>query len=36
VRRALVVRGKLFTVSAHGVEASSLDTLADLARVPFS
>jgi Beta propeller domain len=35
VRRVLVVRGKLFTVSHHGIEASSLDTLAELARVPF-
>jgi Beta propeller domain len=35
VRRALVLRGKLFTVSARGIEASSLDTLGELARVPF-
>jgi uncharacterized secreted protein with C-terminal beta-propeller domain len=35
VRRALVARGKLFTVSASGIAVSRLDTLAKLAWVPF-
>jgi uncharacterized secreted protein with C-terminal beta-propeller domain len=35
VRRALVVGGKLYTLSAGGLEASSLDTLAEIAWMPF-
>jgi uncharacterized secreted protein with C-terminal beta-propeller domain len=35
VRRALVVGNRLYTVSEGGVEASSLDTLAELAWAPF-
>jgi beta propeller domain-containing protein len=35
VRRALVARGRLFTVSARGVEVSNLGTLGELAWVPF-
>lgn len=35
VRRALVVDGRLITVSSRGVEASSLDTLTEIAWVPF-
>jgi hypothetical protein len=35
IRRSLVARGRLFTVSDHGVMASALDTLAPLGFAPF-
>jgi uncharacterized secreted protein with C-terminal beta-propeller domain len=35
VRRALVVRNRLYTVSGHGVEASSLESLSTIAWLPF-
>jgi uncharacterized secreted protein with C-terminal beta-propeller domain len=35
VRRAVVVKGRLYTVSSAGVRASRLDTLAELASVRF-
>jgi hypothetical protein len=35
VRRALVVGGKLFTLSGRGIQAATLDTLTETAWVPF-
>ena len=36
IRRSLVVGNRLYTVSGGGVQADSLDTLTDLAWIPFT